>query len=784
MTNLTSLMSMMLSPADQPLLAELCQSHVLLNNFSRFLPGMFFQYQRYSDTRFSFPYVSAAVESLFEVSAAQLRADPGILFSRIHPDDRQGLHQAICRSAEELSVWHHEYRVTHSDGSEHWLVGDATPERLADGSVLWHGFLSDQTERKLTEQKLLAAEQQRHLVMKASSQGLYDINLQTGEGQFSTEYMQMLGFSPEDFPDQEEYWHYFWTEGVHPDDVAGLKQAYQKHFSANGDHEYHAEFRQKNKAGEWRWLMAVGAVVEWDAHQRPLRMVGTHIDITERKAIEEQLRLNQEMLSASKNRYKGLARELEILIENAPVGIMFVSNGVIVRANNALAELCRFPHARAMIGAKTSFLYQDEADYHAFSFSVTPVLLADELVEIEWQLRRADGQAFLARVVGRALPSEKYEKGAVWMIEDITEQRQTLDALRDRESRLQRLMNSSLIGIIQGNQNSYLIDANQVFCQLCGYPRDSLLGQSQVWELLLSESDRYICRQAYAELLDTGTTAPFEIMLKHADGHTVPVLVGLNLLANSQREWVAFAMDISDRLRINQLKTEFISVVSHELRTPLTSIRGSLSLLESGVVGELNASALELVRIAHSNSKRLISLVNDILDIDKLANGKMSMKSEPVDLIALLHTAIEANAPYASSLQVGLILEQQVLSAHSLGDYGRLMQVMANLISNAAKFSPEGESVVIRISRHGQSHHIAVSDRGPGIPLAFQAHLFEPFTQADGTNTRQQGGSGLGLPITKALIENMHGSLHFHSVPEAGTTFWFELPVYQPGPAD
>jgi PAS domain S-box-containing protein len=220
------------------------------------------------------------------------------------------------------------------------------------------------------------------------------------------------------------------------------------------------------------------AAVEWDENQRAVRIVGTHIDITERKRTEEQLQLNQELLRSNNVRYKELARELEILIANAPVGIMFVSNGVIIRANEALADLCRFPDAKSMIGVKTTFLYHNDEDYRAFGQAVIPRLEADELVELEWYLRRANGESFMARVAGRALPAETYEKGAVWMIEDITGQRKTLDALRESESRLQRIMNSSLIGILYGSDGSRLTDVNRMFCQLSGYSREQSAGRA------------------------------------------------------------------------------------------------------------------------------------------------------------------------------------------------------------------------------------------------------------------------------------------------------------------
>lgn len=767
-------------PSDQAELMLLRRSHTLLSNFSRCLNGMFYQYRRYPDGRFCLPYASDAVEEFFGVKADSLREDASILFARIHPEDLPKMIAGVRLSFADLTPWHQEYRIISPDKADRWVVGDATPERLPDGSVLWHGFLSDNTERKLTEQRLLAAERQRRLVLKASNQGLYDINLQTGVGNFSPEYTRMIGYLQSDFPSPQQFWDYFWGSAVHPDDVQNLKQAYKAHAKSLGNSDYHAEFRQKNRAGEWRWIMSIGSIVEWDGKGKPLRMVGTHIDITERKQTEEMLRQNQELLETNKNRYKELARELEILITNAPVGIMFVSDGVIVRANKALAELCRFPDPRAMIGVETTFLYQGREDYQAFGERVTPGLLADEPVELEWELRRFNGERFIGRVAGRALPTESYVRGAVWMIEDVTEQRMTLDALRTSEQRLQRLMNSSLIGIIQGNDTGQILDVNDVFIQFSGYDRDFLLTEEKnAWDTLLSPQDLKICQQAYRELINTGTTAPFEIMLQQGENIGLPILVGLSHLENSEREWVAFAMDISDRLRMNRLKTEFISVVSHELRTPLTSIRGSLSLLESGVSGTLPKQAEHLIRIAHNNSKRLITLVNDILDMDKLASGKMIFKSEPLDLVALVQTAIESNMSYAASLKVSLVLDNHPQQAWILADHDRLMQVMANLISNAAKFSREGQVVLLRVMGKGPRYRVEVRDKGAGIAPEFQEHLFEPFTQADGTDTRQKGGTGLGLSITKAMLEKMHGQIGFASALGEGTTFWFEFDVYR-----
>lgn len=701
---------------------------------------------------------------------------------RVHPDDAKHAMQVTRACLDTTTAtYEDEHRLLCRDGNWKWVrARGAIVERSADGRpTRLLGTISDISERKRIEQQLGAADQQMQLIMKASHQGLYDFNIQTGEGHFSAEYARMLGLAEEDFKDAKKFWNFFWNESIHPDDVAGLKHAYQAHFSSSGKVEFSAEFRQRARSGEWRWIMSLGRVIEWDKQGRALRMVGTHSDISERKNAEQAARHHEELLSASKDRYKQLANELDILVSNAPVGIMFVSDGRIVRANKTLAELCGFPDAKVMIGIASTFLYQDEADYRAFGALAIPKLIADEPVELEWLVRRIDGSSFLARVAGRALPSEQYVRGAVWMIEDITAQRRTHDALKQSEQRLQRLMNSNLVGIAQGMEEARLIDVNKMFVQLSGYPRAALLGNENIWDLLLSAQDLETFKLAYAELLATGCSAAFEIMLRQHDGHTVPVLVGLSYLENSHSEWVMFMMDISERHRINQLKSEFISVVSHELRTPLTSIRGSLGLLEAGIGGELPFKAQHLIKIAHKNSRRLVGLVNDILDLEKLASGKMSFKSERIDLVYLLEQAIEANLAYALALNVRLELRAHPGAAWVNADPDRLMQVLANLLSNAAKFSPKGETVRLQIVPYlarGKPHYrVEVSDLGPGIPASFQTRIFEPFTQADGTDTRQQGGTGLGLSISKTLVEKMHGQLGFITAEGQGSTFWFKL---------
>lgn len=243
--------------------------------------------------------------------------------------------------------------------------------------------------------------------------------------------------------------------------------------------------------------------------------------------------------------------------------------------------------------------------------------------------------------------------------------------------------------------------------------------------------------------------------------------------------WAENELNLTERKRIDLLKNEFVSTVSHELRTPLTSIRGSLGLLAGGVAGDLPPSAKTMVDIAYKNSERLIRLINDILDIEKIANGKMAFHLKPQDLVALIEQAIEANRPYGAQFGVDFQLIQALPDVKVLTDSDRLMQVLTNLLSNAAKFSPAGDTVFISMLRLPGSVRVTVTDHGPGIPEEFQQRIFQKFVQADASDTRQKGGTGLGLSIARAIVERLGGKIGFTTAPNQGTTFYFDFPEWQ-----
>lgn len=240
---------------------------------------------------------------------------------------------------------------------------------------------------------------------------------------------------------------------------------------------------------------------------------------------------------------------------------------------------------------------------------------------------------------------------------------------------------------------------------------------------------------------------------------------------------VGIAEDITDQLQLQRLRTEFVSTVSHELRTPLTSIRGSLGLMRGGAAGDLPDPSGELVNIAYSNCNRLLKMVNDLLDIQKLESGKLHIRLQPASLPDILQSAVSACRDYASQYGVELLLEVPDTDVQVSVDVDRFAQVMANLVSNAIKFSGNGKAVSIRVLSDASHARIAVIDQGRGIQEAYRERIFDKFMRVDASNTRDKDGPGLGLTIARSLVENMHGSLSFESKPGAGSTFTVCLPV-------
>lgn len=356
--------------------------------------------------------------------------------------------------------------------------------------------------------------------------------------------------------------------------------------------------------------------------------------------------------------------------------------------------------------------------------------------------------------------------------------------LKRNESRLRGLFELSPIGIALNDwETGQFIDQNASLVAPTGYSREEFLALSY-WDLTPREYEPQELAQLDS-LRKTGRYGPYEKEYIRKDGSRYPVMLNGMLVEESNGKKLIWSMveDISERKRIERMKNEFISTVSHELRTPLTAISGALGLIKGGVAGELPDAVYKMLDVAFKNSQRLNFLINDLLDMEKLLAGKMTFDIRPYKVFELLEQSIESNQSYADQFQVQLVQMQCTEDLQIKVDAARFAQIMSNLISNAAKFSPLEGHVDISATQEGNRVRLSVRDYGQGIPEEFHSRIFQKFSQADSSDSRQKGGTGLGLAISRELVERMHGEIGFNSSSE-GTEFYIYFPSSQKsGPA-
>ncbi|WLD58087.1 PAS domain S-box protein [Salinispirillum sp. LH 10-3-1] len=361
---------------------------------------------------------------------------------------------------------------------------------------------------------------------------------------------------------------------------------------------------------------------------------------------------------------------------------------------------------------------------------------------------------------------------------DITERKRQEDSLRASEMRFRSLFELAPVGMALNRYvDGKFLDGNPALFAMLGYTEEEFRGLSN-WDVTPIEYEPQEVVHDEALFLH-GQYGPYEKEYVHKDGYRIPVLLNGVLFEDENGEGVVFSIiqNISERRRNERLKSEFLATVSHELRTPLTAIHGALRLLASGALGTLNDSSSEMLHLAEQNSQRLIELINDLLDMEKLTAGGMSFHIKAHALTPLIRSVMEQLKPFTDKHQVELLFDAPSSGLSAMLDPDRFTQILTNLLSNAAKFSPPECTVVISVEPLEDVVRIAVEDNGPGIPDDFLPRLFERFAQADGSSRRAQGGTGLGLAISKALAEQMNGQLGYKPAAEKGSIFYVDLPA-------
>lgn len=395
--------------------------------------------------------------------------------------------------------------------------------------------------------------------------------------------------------------------------------------------------------------------------------------------------------------------------------------------------------------------------------------------ENEWRWMRSDAVVVARDSAGTATRM-------IGAQTDITSLRHSRNALEVSEKRFRRVLAAAPVGMVLMDEAWQFTDVNSAFSVLCGWAeRDLTAGAARLSDMMQAD-DLAALEQNVATMVQANAQNSYqgEHRILHKDGFERWGLFNVSWAydKNEGRNiFIAQINDITDQKKLDQIKNEFVSTVSHELRTPLTSIKGALGLIAVSDASGLTPASKRLIEIARTNTDRLTTIVNDILDLEKISSGDVKFEFENIDMVQIIEDAVQEMSPFAETHENTLVVDAPEAPVMVHADPGRTRQVLANLISNACKYSFEKTEILIKTERLDNLAIVYVQNTGVGVPESFKSRIFQAFSQADGSDTRAKGGTGLGLNITRQIINRHNGQIGFKSVANGVTVFWFTYPI-------
>lgn len=527
------------------------------------------------------------------------------------------------------------------------------------------------------------------------------------------------------------------------------------------------------------------ALVDW--LQPLLRTIGQLVEA----------RANQRRRQATEAAYAQTSALLASVLDSASeVSIIATGpQGVITVFNHGAERLLGYS-ADEMIGKQTPAVIHDLDEVSArgevlskqLGYLVAGFRVFVELPERqgseqrEWTYVRKSGERIPVSLVVTAMRDAAGSiTGYLGIAQDITQRKHSETVLEEQARQTQAILDNMVDGLITIDRFGIIDSFNQAAARIFGYNAEEVQGRNV--KMLMPNPHRDAHDNYLRNYQATGVARIIgigrEVEGQRKDGSLFPMELAVSEVTRKGAPlYVGIVRDISERKRMERMKSEFVSTVSHELRTPLTSISGALGLLAGGALGTLPEAMRNLIDIAHKNSVRLTHLINDLLDMEKIAAGKMHFDMQPQALMPLIEQAVETHRAYGAARRVVFAISHQAPGIEVRVDSQRLLQVLSNLLSNAVKYSPEDGTVEVAATPLAGRVRVSVTDRGPGIPAAFRPRIFQKFSQADSSDTRQKGGTGLGLAISKELVERMGGQVGFESEEGQGAIFHFELPLW------
>ncbi|QSJ18634.1 PAS domain S-box protein [Nostoc sp. UHCC 0702] len=684
----------------------------------------------------------------------------------IHPDERELLRQSIAQTIATQTPYKIEFRIIQPNGSIRYV--EARGEALVDeqGQVIkLLGTNLDISDRVLAQKALQYREAQFQQLATASPGVIYTV-VEDPNGPARYEYLSPAFEDLHEVPVAAVLENASMTlTQIHPDDRFAYQQAVTESL------EKMQLFRH-----EWRIITPSGKIKWLQASSRPERRengetvwYGVCLDISDRKRIEEALR-------QSEARFQKIAAaspaQIYILVYYPDTGeqrFEYISPGV-----GEIKELEPEQVLKDASLALNQIHIEDRALYNHLN---TRSLETLEPFAHEWRIVTPSGKMKWVRANSRPERRENGEIACYGVLLDITNLKQAEAALRESEERFRHAFHDAPIGMALLGLDDRFLQINPMLTEMFGYSESETLILNAS-ELIHAEDITKFHHCIQQVLTNENRNAQVELRYLCNSGSIAWGLTSLSLVRdfhNKPLYYVAQIQDITEQQAIERMKNEFISIVSHELRTPLTAIRGFLGLLNTGIYDNKPEKAKRMLQQALTNSDRLVRLVNDILDLERLSSGRVELVREVCHAEDLMQRAVEGVQSIALEATITLSIIPTTASVWASGDL--IIQTLTNLLSNAIKFSPPNSVIILAAQPQTDSVLFQVKDQGRGIPPDKIETIFERFQQVDVSDSRAKGGTGLGLAICQSIIQQHDGNIWAESTFGEGSTFYFTLPI-------
>ena len=643
-------------------------------------------------------------------------------------------------------------------------------------------FFRDVSARRKLEQELRSSEAKYRALVEQIPAVVYLLAADEHQSPlyFSPRFLELTGISSDEALIRPEHGH--WLDHVHPEDRARI-EAEDSHTNETGA-PFQMEYRHLRRDRSYVWVQDECVALR-DESGRVIAWQGVLLDITERKAAEAALARERDLM--------------HVLMDSSPDAIYFKDEaGRFTRVNRAAARLYDLDDPAAAVG-KTDFDFYPREQARGFWDDERQVL--DEGQPLVNRLERQSGEGEAARwTLATKVPfmdADGRIAGLVGISRDITDVVRAQEALGRSEARFRSMIGNATDIITILTADGTVLYESPPIERILGFDRDELVGRN-AFDFIHPEDQTAIADAFAAVLTEPAFTPTVEYRFRHADGSWRWLeSTAANLLTDSDVNGIVVnSRDVTERKRADEelraalvasraghrAKSLFLAMMSHELRTPLQAVLGYADFLLDGPAGSLTPDQREDIGFIRAGAKRMVALIDQMLDLSRMEAGRLELTARPVDLGEIIEQVRQDVAPQAAAKSLDLIIDLPPALPPVLGDPDRLRQVLLNLAGNAVKFTDVG-SVRIVARAIDAGVEVAVHDTGIGITAEALPLIFEEFRQVDSSMTRRYGGAGLGLAVAHRLAEQMGGRIAVTSVPQFGSTFTLHVPVLERQPA-